>query len=354
MPSSLNPRPMNRSALIDSQRSISGAKRIVGQTASVRASEDRNEAPSVVVIASVEAKDLLVDVGVKVERARRNVRPVQRPLEARPKVLDAVRVDPTFAVGHHVVDERMGVAFGRQRAIRAKRIGVDRGARKHVRADMRDERRAFVVRNDHRLDARRAPTLHHTEHGRLTLERPVLHLLKSEFGSHGRTAATTDEGFVRFDLAREQRGLVVLHGLTDAVQHEPSGLLGDAEGACEFVRGRSVLRVGEQPQGRKPLAERDGAMLEDRVRLGREVPATVLAAPNAARLNWLYGRRAASRSRAGHAVRPTAGNDVRQGAVGVREVGYGFQERGRRVHAPIVYSAGDQWVARSSAIGISS
>lgn len=136
---------MNRSALSHAQFGVRVMQGVQRQTASIRAFENRDEASGVIVIASVEAKNLLVDVGVEMEWARCYVRPMQRPLEARPEVFNRVRMNATFAVRHPMVDERVGVADARKAAIDASGVAVDRSAWKHVCANMREQRGALAV-----------------------------------------------------------------------------------------------------------------------------------------------------------------------------------------------------------------
>jgi hypothetical protein len=54
-------------------------------------------------------------------------------------------------------------------------------------------------------------------------------------------------------------------------EHEPRGLLGHPKGAPEFVAADAVLAVGDEPQGRKPLLERDWRVLKDGSDLQREL-----------------------------------------------------------------------------------
>jgi hypothetical protein len=70
--------------------------------------------------------------------------------------------------------------------------------------------------------------------------------------------APADEGFVRLNGAAHLLGRAGLHGEPDAVQHEPRGLLCDAERAGDLVAAHTVFAVGEHPQRAQPLVETDG------------------------------------------------------------------------------------------------
>jgi hypothetical protein len=130
----------------------------VRDTTPVRALERLHEAPGVVVPAFVESEHLLVNVGVQMERASRDIRPFQRSLEARPKVLNRVRMDAPVDVLDHVVNE--GVLEGWKVPVRPQGVGVEQ----------RDERDFRVIGNDHCTDLGWLGVLaavHDTENGRL-------------------------------------------------------------------------------------------------------------------------------------------------------------------------------------------
>ena len=76
----------------------------------------------------------------------------------------------------------------------------------------------------------------------------------------------------RFPMcALEGRGL---HSKPDAPEHEPRGLLCDAQVTPEFVGADPVPAVGEHPEGGEPLAETERRVLEDRPHLRAELSAT--------------------------------------------------------------------------------
>src|SRR5579863_1719747 len=63
-----------------------------------------------------------------------------------------------------------------------------------------------------------------------------------------------DKSFVYFDLAAEVAASeIILHCEADAVEHKPSGLLGDLQGAVEFPRRHAIAIAGNHPHCRKPL-----------------------------------------------------------------------------------------------------
>jgi len=290
--------------------------------------------------------------------ARGDIRPAQSTLQARPEVFDVVRVDAAFDVAQGMVDEFVRVVAIRL-PIRAERIGAEHRSRQHVRVNARDERRGFVIRNDHRADA--APSadlahaaLGHFKDGDLARCGPVGELPHSEDVDFGRARFAADERLVHFDLARKGGCARLFHREADTVEHEPGRLLRHANRPTKFARGRAVLGVREEPDRGEPLDKRNRGILKDRPDLGRELPFVFLAAPELARLDELHIGVAAALTGASDSIRPAELNGIGEGAIRVRKVGHGFQESARRsVHAPSVYSACAPWVALLGAPSIS-
>ena len=74
---------------------------------------------------SIKTECLLVNVCRKVERARANVRAVDRAFQARPKVLNSIRGYAAFGIRDHVIHVGM-LIIGAKVAIGAERVGVER------------------------------------------------------------------------------------------------------------------------------------------------------------------------------------------------------------------------------------
>jgi hypothetical protein len=56
-----------------------------------------------------------------------------------------------------------------------------------------------------------------------------------------------DVSLVDLDVATDLATHFVLHGKTNAVQHEPSGFLSHADSAGQFIAADSILGVGDEP-----------------------------------------------------------------------------------------------------------
>lgn len=107
-----------------------------------------------------------------------------------------------------------------------------------------------------------------------------------------------DHAFIYFNVTGQLAALFVLHSQTDAMEHEPGGLLSNAKSAMEFPRTNPVLVIDDHPDGRKPLIQTERAFLKDSPSLETELWAFVLGVtlPNAGFLQILHMPRAAART----------------------------------------------------------
>src|SRR5712692_1095579 len=84
-----------------------------------------------------------------------------------------------------------------------------------------------------------------------------------------------DIGFVHFNAIATSTNLeqgLVFHGNTNAMQHEPCGLLSYADGATNFVAAHAVLAIAEHPHNGQPFFQRDRRILKNGSNLGAELP----------------------------------------------------------------------------------
>ena len=97
--------------------------------------------------------------------------------------------------------------------------------------------------------------------------------------------SAADESFIRFNSAREFLNRALLHRQANPMQHEPSGLLRNANRTAQLVRTDSVFRIGNQPKGGQPLIQRDRRILQNGSDLDGKLLLFVLrlAFPNLAR-----------------------------------------------------------------------
>jgi len=218
----------------------------------------------------VEAEGLLIHVAEEVERLDADVRAAKSALQETPEILNSVGVDIALGVGFGVVDEVMdvvslkpevGVSFIGEKM----RAGFDVLANGHVQASptsiIQDSDAHLSAALQHRMN-RNLPNWSAS----LTLHDALLAVLV-----HIANLAA-DEGFVDFDFTIQlAAATVILHCEPDALKHEPSGLLANADSAVNLIGRNSILAVGELPHGEQPLVQADRRVLKDRADLDGEL-----------------------------------------------------------------------------------
>src|SRR6476659_3982031 len=91
------------------------------------------------------------------------------------------------------------------------------------------------------------------------------------FGMHV-TRFAADESFIDFNFAAGAAKLyegTALDCKADAMQHEPSRLLSDAQSAMNFIRANAILAANEEPHCGKPFLKRDRRIFKDGSNLQR-------------------------------------------------------------------------------------
>lgn len=79
---------MNRSILPAAQPWVGANQRLIHEALAIGVLQRVDETVGVVPLAGVEPEYLLVNVGIKVERSRSDICPVERSFQARPKVFN--------------------------------------------------------------------------------------------------------------------------------------------------------------------------------------------------------------------------------------------------------------------------
>jgi hypothetical protein len=310
----------------------------VGQTPTSDLAKNLLEAVAVALVSGVESKGLLVRVPEQVEGLNADVSALEGPLEQAPEVLDPVGVNVALNVADRVVNDLVNVV-GVQIGIGAEGIGEDLDPGSHVGADLGAEGVAAHILNDLGANdalALRTIALQQSHDGGLAgAASPGVTplVLVAELGE------SADEGLVDLDLAAHLLEGSSLHRQADSVEHEPRGLLRDAQRTVKLIGADPVLGAGEQPDRRQPLVEPNRAVLEDGADLDRELLPWVLdlAAPNPTGSDEVDLLAAAGW--ASHlAIRPPLLNQIGEANVGVREVPDRFKEGGdlRLHHAQII------------------
>jgi hypothetical protein len=289
----------------------------VSQTLGCELGENHLE-PSVIVsvLPVVKAERLFVNVAEQVIGLDANVGAVDSTLQETPKVLHAVGVDILADVFNRVIDNLMLVLFT-ESVIGFHCIAVEFGTLLYVLAHQRLQ--LSLTAALYHGSANLSAAFQNRSDDSLTFgSAPSLNLARLNIGVHVAGLAA-DESFIHFDFARELAASgFVLHGESDAVEHEPCGLLGHSEVAGDCVAANSVLTVGNHPNSSQPFIESNRGILENTFGLDGKLLAAFRTFPDAAGLEKHWFLRAAVL--AGDALRPAAIRHFAESIVGISVV----------------------------------
>jgi hypothetical protein len=279
-------------------------------------------------LAEVVSENLLIQIAEQMERLDTNVRSLESALEETPKVFQAVRVNLAINVPLGMVNHAVRV-IAAQTFIGLQSVSEQRGHWSYVFSDFAVNERLSAVINH--LCSDFSATLQKSHDGDFIVwataanDSAAMHV-----GVHV-ASLTADESFVylnfrvKISTAQLHRGLG-LHSQTDAMEHEPRGLLGDTESASDFVGANPVLAVGNHPHCDKPLIKWERGVFHNGSDLRAELLAgmLILALPHAASRNRTDFYAPARWT--GDAVRPTALNDEVDAVLWIGEVNDGLLE----------------------------
>src|SRR6266852_2171588 len=267
--------------------------------------------------AIVVPENLLIEVAEKMEWFNRNVRALQAAFQKAPEVLQPVRVHLPVYVAFGMVNRLVKIVAVKTN-VGHERIGVDRALCFDVSANTRLQVLFSTRGNYVRMNL--SATLQDSHNGCFAFHATVDNLLSALVSVH-EAGSATDEGLVHFYLfaiSSESNEILVVQGKANAVHHEPSGLLSDAQGTGHFVGTDSVLRVNNHPNGNHPLVHAERGILKDSPDLNRELLLASFAEPDAAGRDERVLRRAATWAR-NFAIRPAQGHRIVKRLLRVRE-----------------------------------
>ena len=207
-----------------------------------------------------------------------NVSPANAALEQTPEVFQAVSVNFAFSVALSVVDGLVNVILLKT-VIGAKSIGEYFRTRLDMLANFTLNRRTLSVGNVFHFHP---PIALEQSHDDGFTNAAGLNVVFDFAVAVHVTSFAADIGFIRFNFARKFIHRTVLHGEANAVKHEPSGFLGDAQSASEFAGTDSVFGVHNHPESGEPFVKTECAVLKDGSGLDRELLPAIAAFPEAA------------------------------------------------------------------------
>jgi hypothetical protein len=241
----------------------------VFQTLPNNATNSRYKATSIGVLALIEPESLFVEVSEQMKRLDINVGSFDRALEQAPEVFQPVRVNVALSIANRMVDD-LGNIILVHADIGAKRIGMQFRAFQDVLAHVALH---LVIASG--LQYRQVDPRGLTRRGALkktlnwSLELPARNVLL--FCGVLELVPASDKGFIGFDAPTHLNEAVILDGQTNTVKHEPSCFLRDTKGTTDLVGANPVLRVDDEPNGGKPLAQGQRTVTEDGSDFNREL-----------------------------------------------------------------------------------
>ena len=200
-----------------------------------------------------------------------DMRSVDPALELRPKAFKAVHRCAACAdiFARPVVDRHVTMAAQSKPVVALEFVGMDLSAGKDVRIDRRLERGSADIFDNLRNHV--AVALHHAENDRLTWG------TAPAFAS---LADPADIGFVNLHYRPETAYRIAAvnsgHILADFMAHAPSGFVGNAELALDFLGREAVTARREQEHDEEPVAQRRARALKRRSSHRRNLMAAIL------------------------------------------------------------------------------
>jgi|SRR5271156_4563480 len=273
--------------------------------------------------AIVETEDLLCDVAIKMEGLNCNIGAAQTALQQAPEVIDALSVDFAPNVFFNVVDRRVDIIPSAEVVIDWSAVGVNRGTAFNLIEDFIQKSLALYIWNHLGANLTALPVQHSHDYrcGVFAIRAMnfqttrAVHLLR----------LWAYMSLIHFNwtaiIAAHLQEAARLHGLPDAVKHEPCRLLGDANVFGQFIAADAILAGCQHPDGGHPLVHPDRGILKDRPDFHRELLLAAVAEPYPAGLQ----ERVRVRSAAGTidpAIGPAKLHSIAKSAFRVGEVNY--------------------------------
>jgi hypothetical protein len=263
------------------------------------------------------------------ERLNTHVGSANAPFQQRPKVFEAVSVNTSVYVLNCVIYDLMSIVASKA-AIAKHFVSVKRSTSLYVLFDCRLGGFLLAIRESHGA------------HFSATLQQPKGYGLTLSAGSGDAALAradvhvarlAADERFIGLNFATKHSSRIFVHGFTDAMHHEPSRLLSNANGPRYLAGANSVLAVADHPESAHPLIESKRRILKDSSDLESELFLALGAKPDTSRFDKRVPLGAAART-LDYAVRPTKVERILKAAFGIAEVNNRVLKCLGRVHGP--------------------
>jgi len=236
-------------------------------------------------------------------------------------------MNATVHILDSVVYDLMGV-FPCQSLIRERCVSVERRTSFNMLLNFGLKRRLLAVWNDCSANLTAALQNAHNRSLVLAARASDAPLPLADVHVPGLAA---DERLIGLNFAGELIGEVVVHCLTNPMQHEPCRLLSDTQRPGNFAGANAIFAIADHPECAHPLIQAERGILEDRSHLQRELLLASLAEPDATSLDKRMLCAVAARA-SYHPIWPAKIQSVLKAAVCIREVNDCVLKCLRRVH----------------------
>ena len=241
------------------------------------------------VFAVVVSENLFVDIARQMERLNSNVGSTKATLQEAPEVLQAIRVDSAVDVPFGMINNVMNKVVAHF-VIADCVVCVDlcpvfdvlkQNVLESLASDVRDDLSAYLAKVAvqyplyYRLSAVHSALLNKAE---LAV---FVHVL-------GQAAYKRFISFyfrIRPTKFRSTAERPIVESSAKALQHKPSGFLGDPKRSVNLHAGNSVLAIDQHPESGHPLIQPKWRILEDSPNFQRELLVAAATEPNASSLN---------------------------------------------------------------------
>lgn len=303
---------------------------IPSQASSSHLTADDSESLRVRQFAPVVTKRLLIKITKQVIRFHADVGALKLALHEAPEILHRVCVNVPMRVLYSMVYNCMFV-LGVQAVVRLQRIAEESATGLYVLLHMLVKFLLAAIRNGESADL--PATFNHSKCDGLILAASAGNDLLTTCAVHVPRFAT-NERFINFHFASQLRSSLVLHGFANPMEHEPCGLLSQAEVSRDLVTADAILAVRHEPHGREPLTQWNRRLIEYSADFDRKLfPAFRRAAlPNPTSLEEHGFLGCAVRTL--HAIGPAFARKIVQSVVRIVEVNNRFGQCFGAFHEP--------------------
>src|ERR1700688_888419 len=213
--------------------------------------------------AIVVPKHLFIQVAEQVKRLDADIGSLQSALDQTPKVFESVGVNLSVNVFLGMVNNLVLESLLLKSHVGHERICIDCAASFDMGANVGLQKMFFAIADD--SDANLTTAFKNALNGSLVFGASMSNPELAFVGMHV-SGEATDESFIHlyfFPASAKLDELLLMQGKANAVHHEPSRLLRNAQSASNFVGTNAVLGIHDEPYRDHPLIHTNRGILKN-------------------------------------------------------------------------------------------